>query len=508
MTGLFFIKSIGNFIFHVSKSKKVKRRQAIRHLGVGFSSALVGTSWLSSCSKGDPGPEIQYDGNVIVIGAGPAGLLAADILSTAGINVMVLEATAQAGGRVHSLSNQEGLVYQSIADFPLELGAEYFQGADSLMGKIASNLSLITVQLPKETRKYAMGNVVKSAAEWTGNAEFEAAQAFVDGIKTYTGPAVTVQGVAGGFSEDVQELINGQVGNFYGSSNEKVGIKGISEQLKIVDHDEEYYVLKSHPMQDVLATRFYNLRDKIQFNSPVKSINYSAEPVTITLEDGTQFTANKVVVTVPVTILKNGITFAPALPAAKISALNRIGMDPSIRVILDFKKNFWGETSSFTWGGTLAPQVFNAGMARSEFMTTLTITVNGPKALELSNLPNNDAIVDAVIAELDARYEGHASEFIRRELPTEADPRPYEQQERIAFVKDWTKAPYAKGGFSYPLANTTLDDRTTLFEPIGGRLFFAGEATDISGEPGTVNGAFASAERVAEDVKQSILRVS
>ena len=77
----------------------MKRRQAIRQLGVGFSSALVSASWLSSCKKDDPGPDIQYGGNIVVIGAGPAGLYAADILLSHGLNVTILEATKQIGGR-------------------------------------------------------------------------------------------------------------------------------------------------------------------------------------------------------------------------------------------------------------------------------------------------------------------------------------------------------------------------------------------------------------------------
>jgi len=61
----------------------LKRRQALRSLGLGFSSALVGASLLSSCKKDDPGPDIQFDGNIVVIGAGPAGLYAADMPSLA-----------------------------------------------------------------------------------------------------------------------------------------------------------------------------------------------------------------------------------------------------------------------------------------------------------------------------------------------------------------------------------------------------------------------------------------
>lgn len=492
---------MGTFIFQVSKTQKVKRRQAIRHLGFGFSSAVVGASWLSSCKKDDPVPELQYDGTVIVIGAGPAGLYAADILMTKGVNVVVLEATDQIGGRVASLRNQEDLPYQSIADFPVELGAEYWQGNDSILGKIVANLNLQTVELTEDGRKYILGNEVKSAADWAGNGDFAAVKAFLDGIKTYTGPATSMKDAAGGLSENAHALMNGQAANFYGSSSDRVGIKGISEQMKLIDHDLKYYVLKHNTMQDLMISRFDNVYKHVQLNSPVKSVNYSTDPVKILLEDGTEVTGNKVIVTVPVPILKNGITFSPGLPPSKVAALGRLGMDPSMRVILDFKKNFWGDESSFIWGGSLAPQYFSGGFGRSEFFQTMSVTINGPKALELSNLGSEDEIVMTILAELDKLYDNQATAFIRKNLPPD-------DNKMIYFVKDWTKEKYVQGGFSYPLAATTLDDRTALMEQIDDRLFFAGEATDISGEPGTINGALTSAERVAEDVVLSIKKVS
>ncbi|HZY83032.1 MAG TPA: NAD(P)/FAD-dependent oxidoreductase [Cyclobacteriaceae bacterium] len=478
----------------------MKRRQAIRHLGVGFSSAVVGASWLTSCKKDDPIPEIQYDGNVIIIGAGASGLYAADILMTKGLNVTVLEASDQIGGRASSLRNQEDLPYQSIADFPVELGAEYFQGNDSILGKIVANLNLNTVELTDESKRFIVGNLVKSGADWGNNGDYAAAKAFVAGIKTYTGPTTSVKD-ASGLSGDAGNLVNAQAANFWGSSSDRVGIKGISEQMKLVDHDEKFYMLKNNTMQDLIISRFDTVYRNVKLNSPVKSINYSSDPCKITLEDGTEMTANKVIVTVPVTILKSGITFSPSLPGAKTAALGRLGMDPSMRVVLDFKKNFWGTDSSFIWGNSLAPQFFNGGFQRSEFHQTLSVTINGPKALELSNLNDQDLIVKTILKELDKYYDGQATAFIRTGLPP-ADSK------MVYFIKDWTKEKYIKGGFSYPLVATTLDDRTTLMEPLNDRLFFAGEATDISGDAGTINGALASAERVSEDVILSIKKVS
>ncbi|MBK7650572.1 MAG: NAD(P)-binding protein [Flammeovirgaceae bacterium] len=53
---------------------------------------------LLSCKKDDPGPEVPYGDPVVIIGAGAAGLYAADILHAKGINVIILEAGNQLGG--------------------------------------------------------------------------------------------------------------------------------------------------------------------------------------------------------------------------------------------------------------------------------------------------------------------------------------------------------------------------------------------------------------------------
>lgn len=488
----------------------MRRRQALRHLGVGFSSALVGPAFLASCKKDDPAPEVQYDGNIIIIGAGAAGLYTADILHSKGLSVKVLEASNQIGGRIQSLRNQQGLPYQSIADFPVELGAEYWQGADSVLGKLVSNLGLPAVGVPFDSRRYVLDGAVKSAADWAGNADFEYVEAFMNNIENYSASAVSMRAAAGGLSANAEALLNAQAGNFFGSSADNVGIKPVSEDMKLNSHDQEYYVLRNNTFQDLMISRFQRIYDLVQVNAPVKSIDYSGDVIKVTLEDGTEMTATKVIVTVPITILKNGITFSPALPAAKTSALNSLGMDPSIRVVLDFKKNFWGEQDSLIFGGEVVPQYFSSGVNRSELNQTLTITVNGPKALELSNAGDDLAIVNKVLAELDTLYAGQASQFIRKTLPP-AEPKPDDppfEEKMIYFVKDWTKEKYIGGGFSYPMAGTTIDDRIALGEPIGLKMFFAGEATDVTGEPGTVNGALASAERVAEDVVLSIKKVS
>lgn len=478
----------------------MKRRDALRQLGFGVTSVIAGGGYLMSCKKDDPAPEIQYDGTVAIIGAGAAGLYAADILGAKGVNVVVIEATRQLGGRIRSLKNQQGL--QSIADFPVELGAEYYQGADSVLGKIVGNMNLQTVDLSASRDMFIMDSVSRDSEGWGADADFVASQRFAESIRNYRGPATSVKTAAADVGSRAQEVVNGQVANFYGSTSDRVGIAGLSEQQRLLAHTGEYRMLKHNSMQDLVISRFSHVIPKVQLESPVKSINYGGAMVAITLEDGSAIEANKVIITVPVSILRNSITFTPALPAAKTSTLQRIGMDPCIRVILDFKKNFWGEDSGFIWGGSVSPQLFNAGVSRSQFYRTMSITICGARAQALSNLPTETDIVKTILTELDKIYNGQATLFIRTDLT------PGNEDKMIFFVQDWTKEKYFQGGYSYPMVNTTIDDRVALGAPVGQNLFFAGDATDINGDAGTVNGALASAERVSEEVAKSILGVS
>ncbi|NOS92826.1 MAG: hypothetical protein HOP30_12955 [Cyclobacteriaceae bacterium] len=75
----------------------------------------------------------------------------------------------------------------------------------------------------------------------------------------------------------------------------------------------------------------------------------------------------------------------------------------------------------------------------------------------------------------------------------------------ISLVKDWTTDEFTKGGFSYPLVGATLQDRKTLAAPVSKKIYFAGEATDFSGDAGSVSGALNSAVRVSKEIVDSIL---
>ena len=165
-----------------------------------------------------------------------------------------------------------------------------------------------------------------------------------------------------------------------------LGMKAVSEGFALLQRNKEILTLADNPMQDALLSRYSNVMVDVETNSEVKEINYTGEKVIVSGQrtgSGEPFSleADQVIVTVPVSILKSGsIAFTPGLPSTKTSALSNMEMDAALRVLLDFKGNFWGETSGFLYGGADGPEYFNSGAGRSELYKTLSITVGGAKA--------------------------------------------------------------------------------------------------------------------------------
>jgi monoamine oxidase len=473
----------------------VKRRTAIKQLGLGVSASLILPSFLSSCDDKEVGPEVPYDGVVGVIGAGVAGLFAADILRSKGIKVRVFEANNRVGGRVYSVrpSDPDFSTFPK-QDFPVELGADRILGSDGSWAEVIRLLNVPTVEYQSlSSPQFVIDGALKTEAQAMTDSDFVAARNFLNNIQSIGGGSVLNAIQSAGISTRMHALLNSFIGNQYGTTNSNLGASELARALTIRERNNEELILRDNPLIDVLISRFTNAVSIVETNRQVMQVNYGSDVVELTIKNRTDqsqevVTVNKLVVTVPLSILKRGdIQFTPGLPGSKTAAMSRLGMDPSFRAIIDFRQNLWGDESSFILGGTDGPMYFNAGVGRSDFNKILSVTVNGPKAAELSAM--GSSAVNELVLELDTLLNGKASENIKS----------------IFIIKDWLTDPFAKGGFSYPLPSSVENDRADLAAPIDKTLFFAGEATDIKGEWGTLNGALNSGERVSLEVIDAIL---
>ena len=496
---------------------------------MGVTAGLVLPAWLTACSDDASGPEVKYDGVVGIVGAGAAGLAVADYLISKGIKVKIFEASGRIGGRIKAIKPSDPIFNELAADFHVELGADRIFGTNSEFGNLIKLLKVPTVKFREEPTSaqdyYIINGEYFSQAEAEARVDFQALKAFKEtGLAAYTGGG-SVQNAAGA-TTDMQGILNSWLGNAYGSSSDRIGANALGEALAMIEHDKKEFMLVTNPISDVLTSKYAKALKRVTLNTAVKAVNYSdAGIVRLTLLDtvaNTESTVEvtKLVVTSPVNVLKDSslISFSPALPASKTNALSRIGMDASIRIILEFTRNNFfkkpdgtGPAPAFIYGGEVCPSYFFPGVGRSDKNLTVSVTINGPKAQEYSDLlgPEPDAttgepypelvvnaILDEILSEMDVVFDGKASLNIRKR---------FEDGTIISVIKDWTKVPYILGGQSYPLVGGTNEDRVALAEPIDNKIFFAGEATDFTGEFGTISGALKSGERAAEEVVAAIL---
>jgi monoamine oxidase len=421
-------------------------------------------------------PEPTPKGKVIVIGAGAAGMYAAYLLDKEGIDVQILEASNVQGGRMRTLNG--------FADFPVELGAEEIHGKNSVWYNIVQQ-SGATFLNNNTTNYIEWDGKVQSEAALKNNTAYQAALKFVETTESYAGTDLSVQALAQkqNLPTQSQNLVNALIGNEYGTSNARLSAKGVGEMNKLWSSGEDNVMVADRSLLNSLERYCKVIIPKIAFNTPVTAIDYSASTIQISTKIGRTYEGVRVIVTVPLPILKaKSITFTPTLPTTKTEAINKIGMDAGMKVILKFKTRFWADDLGSLYTTTRrAPEYWFTSLGRGKD-NVLTAFITGEKAAALSNA-GKEATIKFLLEDLDALYAGKAS-----------------QNMDTHYFMDWAKEPYILGAYSYPALGGGIKHHQELAKSVHKRVFFAGEATHTAGHNATVHGALQSAEVAVKEI--------
>ena len=462
----------------------MKRREVIQKLAYTVPASLAFPSLLAACEPEIP-PTPVYDGNVIIIGAGAAGLYAAQQFLDKNISVQILEATDRFGGRVR--------LQDEYFDFPMEEGADWIYGDNNLWHRIVTGSGANIIQYP-ETSRYMLDGAIKTADDLANDVDFLTAMNFINDIPNYNGPDLTIKNAV--FSANlptrVQHIVDAITANSRGTSFESISIKGVADGERLWNDGEGRFFAANLSLANILNGAFSQVIPHIKLNTPVVQVDYTDnEKIRLTDASGGTHECTILIITVPINVIKRGdINFAPNLPINTTAALDRIGMDKGYKVMLGFYVNFWGQEVGMIYTNGTAPEYYAPGMGRSlnDENRVLSALIMGTQAEALTG-KTDDEIVQQLLGELDALYNGQASQQF---------------DESSTYVINWGDRDYFNGVKSYPMVSGT-GAAEAYATPINNRIFFAGEATALNGNYGTVQGALESSERVVKEVLEVIL---
>lgn len=404
---------------------------------------------------------IDYD--VIVIGAGVAGLATAQRLHAAGYAPLVLEARARIGGRIWTERSRS----------VVELGAEFIHGADVATWDVVRAAGLATIPWIGP-RYFARDGALLPADDPLPARVAE----LYERVSNYAGPEISAAALLERLAAPGDPAVPYAarwLANIEGADPQRLSAMALGQERATSGSDwQNFHLRDGYDAVPAALAAGLNIR----LGCAVTQLAWQAGGATLTLHDGGQLQARRVVLSVPLSLLQAGqLRFVPELPPRKQEAIQRIAMGHVTKLALWFERAFWPDFMASATDGAVTTW-WPSGDAR---VPALMGYVGGPGALALAVQGEEHAIAQG-LAELSALFG--------------ADARRLCVGGRLL---DWSRDPWSLGAYSYsPLGMG--DARAVLAAPVGDTLFFAGEATCTNGNLATVHGAIESGRRAADEI--------
>lgn len=229
-----------------------------------------------------------------------------------------------------------------------------------------------------------------------------------------------------------------------------------------------------------------NVQDALYLNAPVSQVQYDHMGATAILRNGRRIQADKILITVPLSILKSSaLRFDPALPKVHVRNISASSFGQGFKVFLKFRERFFpdalvtGPMAGFLADNWDEKLYYDAGFGKVSNDNILALFTVAERDLPRAQLSDR-ALVASILAELDEIYGGVASQLFQGSL-----------------VQNWSHHPHIQGSYSMSMAAGRSSRK--LLPPISGRIFFAGEALGAANQA-TVHGASFSAISAVEEI--------
>ncbi len=485
-----------------SKSKHLNRRTFIKQSAIATS--LVPFYPIRIISSFEDTIE-RYDRSrkIVIIGAGLAGLSAADELLKRGYQVNILEAQMRPGGRVQTyrsfadelyadmgaarIPENHDLTIKYIQEFGLKLipflpekrdNIHFIKGERIRYKNKPPDLSTYPVSLTKKEIGLGWDGIAREpfndlisrigdpkSAEWP-----------LPSIHSFDEMNLSQFLQQKGYSDDVRKLL--LLGYVENHAYDVSMLEWIRE-LSLSFGTKRYRIEGGN---DLLPRRLaQKLKTYIHYGSQVIDLNQSDTGVTVHFNrNGSKYTqtADRVICTIPLGVLKR-MGFVQRLSSEKVNAIRDMNVFPLSRTVLQMKERFWiNDGLSGSAKTDLPSEIWDPCYEKEALRGLLAVYFKSSKSLELDELSMNDRSV------FTTKYLSNVFNTIENHVEG-------------GVSKQWSNDKWAGGGTVLAGKGDMVNCQHHLSKSEG-RIHFAGEHT--SAYHGWMQGAIESGIRVANEV--------
>ncbi|CDW88257.1 amine oxidase [Stylonychia lemnae] len=430
---------------------------------------------------------------VVVIGAGISGIAAAKSLKDSGCNVTVLEGRDRKGGRLWT---------STVGTTKIDMGASWIhgigKGADGLkkwnnkfnpIYQIARDNNIATVSTWEDE-----DNAEEAFFWWQGGKTSYDISSFTENFEQFfkdrqgsASQTTTLEQLFANYpmtdnqvNRNMKSFAFGYLfGSDYAADPDQISAKYVDT--------ESYFKGAEHIFPDgyVQIPEVLSTGTNIVYERKVVGIDYSGNKVSISTQSGATYECDKVIVTVPLGVLKNNIiTFTPALPSGKQSSINSLGAGLMDKLALEFSSVFWD--ANMDWLDYISD-------GDSKWVVTLNINKYLQKPILLMFNIGKDALSFASMT--DQQVLDSAMATLRIMYPNAPDYVNYKRS-------NWGQDEFAYQSYTYIKAGATDEDPGNIASNIDKKVYFAGEHTQFD-FLGTVHGAYLSGLDAARAISQA-----
>ncbi|MFT6204616.1 MAG: monoamine oxidase [Spirosomataceae bacterium] len=263
------------------------------------------------------------------------------------------------------------------------------------------------------------------------------------------------------------------------------------KDYKINSQRQNNFMYKFMPESKFKSTTWYDfvneniaktVKNKIQFNSPVISIDYSNNKVFVKTVTGETYEADRVLVTVSIGVLKsNMISFTPEMNDEKKKAIESITFHPGFKVALKFKDKFYPDAINCKVENG-QKGFYDMAFKKDAQTNVLGFLCTGDETQKYYDLNSEQEMVSSLLQELDKMFDGKATELYSGDY----------------ILENWGQYEFTQGTWTQAMQEKKSHLKV-LNLPLDNKVYFAGEVYDIYQQMG-VAGAILSGYHAVDKI--------